>query len=154
MFHRRGETGWVSQEGYKTHRERGTDLQGGRERDGESTESTSRGISPFIAHAHLRQQRALLFSNPTHLVPLWPPLTLSLSLYQQASSVPAMAEESALVSFLSDPATLVGLGVVAAGAAYYLSSRATPFAPPVPLGNQTVEIPVRSSLSLPLCLSS
>ena len=64
-----------------------------------------------------------------------------------------MAESSALVNFLSDPATLVGLGVVAAGAAYYLSSRATPIVPPVPLGNQTSEIPV-SLLppSLPPCL--
>jgi long-chain acyl-CoA synthetase len=54
-----------------------------------------------------------------------------------------MAEEthSALVNFLSDPATLVGLGVVAAGTAYYLSSRTTPFSPPVPLGNQTSEVP-------------
>ena len=55
-----------------------------------------------------------------------------------------MAEEShsALVGFLSDPATLVGLGVVAAGTAYYLSSRAAPFVPPVPLDNQTTEVPV------------
>ena len=58
-----------------------------------------------------------------------------------------MAEEthSALVNFLSDPATLVGLGVVAAGTAYYLSSRTTPFSPPVPLGNQTSEVPVSLS---------
>ena len=53
-----------------------------------------------------------------------------------------MAEGSALVNFLSDPATLVGLGVVAAGTAYYLSSRVTPFVPPVPLANQTSEVPV------------
>lgn len=55
-----------------------------------------------------------------------------------------MAESSALVNFLSDPATLVGLGVVAAGAAYYLSSRATPVPPPVPLSNQSTEVPVSS----------
>lgn len=63
-----------------------------------------------------------------------------------------MAETSgsALVNFLSDPATLVGLGVVAAGAAYYLSSRATPIVPPVPLSNQSLEIPVRfSSITRP-----
>lgn len=55
-----------------------------------------------------------------------------------------MADDShsALVNFLSDPATLVGLGVVAVGTAYYLSSRTTPFSPPVPLGNQTSVIPV------------
>ena len=58
-----------------------------------------------------------------------------------------MAEEthSTLVNFLSDPATLVGLGVVAAGAAYYLSHRTTPFSPPVPLGNQSLEVPVSYS---------
>ena len=55
-----------------------------------------------------------------------------------------VAGGSALVNFLSDPATLIGLGVVAAGAAYYLSSRATPVVPPVPLGNQSSEVPVSS----------
>ena len=50
--------------------------------------------------------------------------------------------DSALVSFLSDPATLIGLGMVAAGAAYYLASRTAPVSPPVPLGNQSTEIPV------------
>lgn len=62
-----------------------------------------------------------------------------------------MAEDgSALVNFLSDPATLVGLGVVAAGAAYYLSSRVSPFVPPIPLTNQSSEIPVRHLVSLSL----
>ena len=49
---------------------------------------------------------------------------------------------SALVNFLSDPATLIGLGMVAAGAAYYLASRTTPVSPPVPLSNQSTEMPV------------
>ena len=48
---------------------------------------------------------------------------------------------SAVVS-LSDPATLVGLGVVAAGAAYYLATRPTPVTFPVPLDNQSLELPV------------
>ena len=60
-----------------------------------------------------------------------------------------MADEaSGLVNFLSDPATLVGLGVVAAGAAYYLTSRTAPFVPPVSLANQSTEIPVRLFVSL------
>lgn len=62
-----------------------------------------------------------------------------------------MAESSALVNFLSDPATLVGLGVVAAGAAYYLSSRATPVVPPVSLSNQSCEVPVSSPTRQGLC---
>lgn len=46
---------------------------------------------------------------------------------------------SVLINFLSDPATLVGLGVVAAGAAYYLSSRTTPLSLPISLANQLSE---------------
>ena len=53
-----------------------------------------------------------------------------------------MAESSALVNFISDPATLIALGVVAAGAAYYLSSQPRPTPLPVPLDNQTSEVPV------------
>ena len=49
---------------------------------------------------------------------------------------------SYLIDFLSDPATLVGLGTVAVGAAYYLSSRPTPFLPPISLRNQLCEVPV------------
>lgn len=58
-----------------------------------------------------------------------------------------MADNS-LVNFLSDPATLVSLGVIAAGTAYYLSTRPTPVKPPIPLDNQSIELPVSSSLSL------
>ena len=54
-----------------------------------------------------------------------------------------MAETSSVVSVLSDPATLVGLGAVAAGAAYYLATRPTPIRFPVPLDNQSLELPVR-----------
>ena len=49
---------------------------------------------------------------------------------------------SAVVNLLSDPATLVGLGAVAAGAAYYLATRPTPLRIPVPLDNQSQELPV------------
>ena len=49
---------------------------------------------------------------------------------------------SAVVSLLSDPATLVGLGAVAAGAAYYLATRPTPVTFPVPLDNQSLELAV------------
>lgn len=48
----------------------------------------------------------------------------------------------ALMSFLSDPATLVSLGVIAAGTAYYLLTRPTPVKPPIPLDNQSLELPV------------
>lgn len=56
-----------------------------------------------------------------------------------------MADNS-LVNFLSDPATLVSLGVIAAGTAYYLSTRPTPVKPPIPLDNQSIELPVSKSL--------
>ena len=55
---------------------------------------------------------------------------------------------SALMNFLSDPATLIGLGVIAAGTAYYLSTRPSPANPPVPLDNQSLELPVRFALAL------
>eukprot|EP00731_Ephydatia_muelleri_P024784 Em0016g1055a len=51
-----------------------------------------------------------------------------------------MAETSSVMSMLSDPATLVGLGAVAAGAAYYVT-RPTPIRFPVPLDNQSLELP-------------
>eukprot|EP00731_Ephydatia_muelleri_P024786 Em0016g1057a len=51
------------------------------------------------------------------------------------------AETSSVVSVLSDPATLMGLGAVAAGAAYYLATRPTPIRFPVPLDNQSLELP-------------
>ena len=54
-----------------------------------------------------------------------------------------MAEgNSALVNFLSDPATLAALAAVAAGAAWYISSRPSPIKPPIPLDNQSIELPV------------
>ena len=53
------------------------------------------------------------------------------------------AATSSVVSLLSDPATLVSLGVVAAGAAYYLATRPAPIHFPVPLDNQSLELPVR-----------
>ena len=58
-----------------------------------------------------------------------------------------MADNS-LVNFLSDPATLVSLSVIAAGTAYYLSTRPTPVKPPIPLDNQSIELPVRQQSSL------
>ena len=54
---------------------------------------------------------------------------------------------SVLVNFLSDPATLISLGVIAAGTAYYLSTRPTPTTPPIPLDNQSLELPVRLQYS-------
>ncbi|KAL5484650.1 hypothetical protein EMCRGX_G021180 [Ephydatia muelleri] len=56
------------------------------------------------------------------------------------------AATSSLVSLLSDPATLVGLSVVAAGAAYYVT-RPTPIRFPVPLDNQSLELPKRERAS-------
>ena len=55
-----------------------------------------------------------------------------------------MAEgNSALVSFLSDPALLAALAAVAAGAAWYIKSRPNPAVkPPIPLDNQSIELPV------------
>jgi long-chain acyl-CoA synthetase len=45
------------------------------------------------------------------------------------------------VMWLSDPATLLGLGAVAAFAAYYLFSRPSPSKPPIPLARQSLELP-------------
>ena len=50
---------------------------------------------------------------------------------------------SGVVSFFSDPTTLVTLGAIAAGAALYLSTRPQPFSPPIPVDNQSLEQPVR-----------
>ena len=54
-----------------------------------------------------------------------------------------MAEANGFVSFLSDPATLAGLAAIAAGTAWYLSTRPQPPKPPVALDNQSLELPVR-----------
>ena len=45
-----------------------------------------------------------------------------------------------MAGFFTDPATLVGLGAVAAAAAYYVATRPTPMKPPFPLDNQSVEL--------------
>ena len=45
-----------------------------------------------------------------------------------------------LVGFLSDPSTLMALGAVAVGTAWYLSSGGTPSKPPLPLDNQSIEV--------------
>lgn len=45
-----------------------------------------------------------------------------------------------LVGFLSDPSTLMALGAVAVGTAWYLSSGGRPSKPPLPLDNQSIEI--------------
>lgn len=44
-----------------------------------------------------------------------------------------------LVGFLSDPSTLLALGAVAVGTAWYLSSSNPPTKPPIPLDNQSLE---------------
>ena len=49
---------------------------------------------------------------------------------------------AALKSLLSDPAVLVGLGLIAAGTAYYMANRLAPMKPPLPLDNQSLEMPV------------
>lgn len=54
-------------------------------------------------------------------------------------------ESSALVNFLSDPATLVSLGVIAAGTAYYLSTRPAPMRTPFPIDKQSLELTVSYS---------
>ena len=48
-----------------------------------------------------------------------------------------------LIGFLSEPTTLFALGAVAVGTALYLGNSPSPIKPPVPLDNQSVEIPVR-----------
>lgn len=61
-----------------------------------------------------------------------------------------MAESNALVGFLSDPATLIGLGVVAAGTAYYMATRPRAQNSTIPLDIQSIELPV-SAMILPRC---
>ena len=53
-----------------------------------------------------------------------------------------MAESNALVNLLSDPATLIGLGVVAVGTAYYMATRPRAQNSSIPLDNQSIELPV------------
>lgn len=53
-----------------------------------------------------------------------------------------------LVQWLSDPATLIGLGTVAALAAYYLFTRPRPPKSRIPLDRQSVELPVTALFSL------
>ena len=45
-----------------------------------------------------------------------------------------------MADFFTDPATLVGLGAVAAAAVYYVATRPAPLKPPYPLDNQSVEL--------------
>ena len=45
-----------------------------------------------------------------------------------------------MADFFADPATLVGLGAVAAAAVYYVATRPAPSKPPYPLDNQSVEL--------------
>jgi len=45
-----------------------------------------------------------------------------------------------MAEFFTDPATLIGLGAVAAATAYYVATRPTPVKPPYPLENQSVEL--------------
>ncbi|XP_065883666.1 long-chain-fatty-acid--CoA ligase 1-like [Dysidea avara] len=45
-----------------------------------------------------------------------------------------------MADFFTDPATLIGLGAVAAATAYYVATRPTPVKPPYPLENQSVEL--------------
>ena len=45
-----------------------------------------------------------------------------------------------MADFFTDPATLVGLGAVAAGAVYYVATRPAPMKSPYPLDNQSVEL--------------
>ena len=50
-----------------------------------------------------------------------------------------MSDSNAVVAFLSDPATLVGLGVIAFGTAYYMATRPSPGKLAVPRDSQSVE---------------
>lgn len=45
-----------------------------------------------------------------------------------------------MADFFTDPATLVGLGAVAAAAVYYVATRPAPAKLPYPLDNQSVEL--------------
>ena len=53
-----------------------------------------------------------------------------------------MAEQSAVVNFLSEPATLVGLGVLAVGTAYYMATRPQPTKLSIPRDCQSIELAV------------
>ncbi len=53
-----------------------------------------------------------------------------------------MSDSTSVVSFLSDPSTLLALSAVAVGTAWYLSRSSPSVRPVVPLDNQSLEIPV------------
>ena len=53
-----------------------------------------------------------------------------------------MSVSGSLVTFLADPSTLLALGAAAVGTAWYLSRSATPVEMPVPVDNQSLEVPV------------
>ena len=61
---------------------------------------------------------------------------------EEGTAAPDATEVSPLISLLSDPAMLVGLGLIAAGTAYYVASRPAAMKPPIPLDNQSIELPV------------
>ena len=58
-----------------------------------------------------------------------------------------MSDASSVVSFLSDPSTLLALSAVAVGAAWYLSRSAPGVKSVIPLDNQSLEVPVSHCLS-------
>ena len=53
-----------------------------------------------------------------------------------------MSDSGSLVTFLADPSTLLALGAVAVGTAWYFNRSATPVETPVPIDNQSLEVPV------------
>lgn len=53
-----------------------------------------------------------------------------------------MSDSDSVVTFLSDPSTLLALGAVAMATAWYLNRSAIPVKPLVPLDNQSLEVPV------------
>lgn len=61
-----------------------------------------------------------------------------------------MSDSTSLVGFLSEPSTLMALGAVAVGTAWYLSSSGTPTQPPFPLDNQTIEVREEGCVCCPL----
>ena len=61
---------------------------------------------------------------------------------EEGTAAPDATDVSPLISLLSDPAMLVGLGLIAAGTAFYVASRPAPVKPPLPLDNQSIEMPV------------
>lgn len=70
------------------------------------------------------------------------PISIGELKLKRAHLLTGMSEANAVVSFLSDPTTLVGLGVIALGTAYYMATRPQPATCPVPRDNQSVEQPV------------